>query len=124
MFIWLVVEELIGFCLLTTSVSLFRIILIQDLKIHLTFQDQFEVLENSRDRWMRIASCINIHCSLESLQVFFRLRFHQFFETKVLSVYQSILQSIFHQSILDASFYPRLLLRQLLLSTNLNLEGK
>ena len=57
-------------------VRFFSIILI--LKIYLTCQNQFEILENSRHRWMRGACCKNIHWSLESLSMsFFRLRFNQ-----------------------------------------------
>ena len=52
-------------------VRLFSIILIQDLKIYLTCQNQFEILENSRHRVMRRTVCINIHWSLESLSISF-----------------------------------------------------
>ena len=52
-------------------VPLFSIILIQDLKIYLTCQNQFEILENSRHRVMRGTCCINIHWSLKSLSMSF-----------------------------------------------------
>ena len=80
-------------------VRLFSITLIKDLKIYLTCQNQFEILENSRHRWMRGACCKNIHWSLESLSMsFFRLRFNQ---QKVFSRFH------LHQSILSPLFAPQ-----------------